>query len=104
MYVVVNAAAVLIVAGLQVPVMPLADFTGNVGGLEFWHNGPMAANVGITGAAIVIFIVAILAHCPAVWVKVYVVVPTVEVLIVAGLHVPVIPLGEVVGRAGAIEF
>jgi hypothetical protein len=37
-------------------------------------------------------------------VNVYVVVPTVAVLIVAGLHVPVILLVDVVGRSGAVEF
>jgi hypothetical protein len=43
-------------------------------------------------------------HCPAVGVKVYVVEPTVAVFIVAGFHVPVTPLVEVVGKAGAVEF
>jgi hypothetical protein len=33
-----------------------------------------------------------------------VVVPAVAVLIVAGFHVPVILLVEVVGKAGAVEF
>jgi hypothetical protein len=37
-------------------------------------------------------------------VNVYVVVPTTEVLIVAGDHVPVIPFVDVVGKAGAPEF
>ena len=44
------------------------------------------------------------AHCPADGVKVYVVVPAVEVLIVAGLHVPVIPFVEVMGKVGGAEF
>jgi hypothetical protein len=43
-------------------------------------------------------------HCPAFGVKVYVVVPTTEVLIVAGLHVPVMPLFDVVGNNGAVAF
>ena len=34
----------------------------------------------------------------------YVVVPTVVVLMVAGLHVPGILLLEVAGKAGAVEF
>ena len=50
------------------------------------------------------FSVAVIAHCPVDGVKVYVVVPAVEVLMVAGLHVPVIPLVDVVGRAGAVLF
>ena len=48
------------------------------------------------------FSVAVIAHCPVDGVKVYVVVPAVAVLIVAGLHVPVIPLFDVVGRTGAV--
>ena len=36
--------------------------------------------------------------------NVYVVVPIVDVFIVAGLHVPVIPLLDVVGNAGAVAF
>lgn len=43
-------------------------------------------------------------HCPASGVKVYVVVPAVAVLIVAGFQVPVILLFDVVGSAGAAEF
>jgi hypothetical protein len=52
----------------------------------------------------VIAIVVFPAHCPAPGVKVYVVVPTVAVLIVAGLHVPVIPFVEVAGKPGAALF
>jgi hypothetical protein len=37
-------------------------------------------------------------------VNVYVVVPTVDVFITAGFHVPVIPLLDVVGNAGAVAF
>ena len=48
--------------------------------------------------------VAVTAHCPPDGVNVYVVVPAVAVLMVAGLHVPVIPLFEVVGRTGAVLF
>ena len=36
--------------------------------------------------------------------NVYVVVPGVAVLIVAGFHVPVIPLLDVVGKTGAVLF
>ena len=48
--------------------------------------------------------VAVVAHCPAAGVNVYVVVPGVAVLIVAGFQVPVILLFDVVGKAGAVEF
>lgn len=52
----------------------------------------------------VMSIVAVAAHWPVVGVKVYVVVPGVDVLMVAGFHVPVIPLLDVVGNAGAVAF
>ena len=103
-YVVVPAVAVLIVAGLHVPVIPLLDNAGNAGALEFWHNGPIAENVGVTCGSMIMVNVAVVAHCPAAGVNVYVVVPAVAVFIVAGLHVPVIPLFDVVGRTGAVLF
>jgi hypothetical protein len=46
-------------------------------------------------------IVVVVPHCPAEGVKVYVEDPATAVFIVAGLHVPVILLVEVVGNAGA---
>ena len=49
-------------------------------------------NIGLT----VMVNVAVVAHCPAVGVNVYVVV---AVLFSAGVHVPVIPLVDVVGKA-----
>ena len=45
-----------------------------------------------------------LPHCPALGVNVYVVVPIVDVLITTGFQVPVMPLFDVVGNAGATEF
>ena len=104
MYVVVPAVAVLIVAGLHVPGIPLFDVVGNVGAALFWHTGPIAVNVGVICGSIVMLSVAVIAHCPTDGVNVYVVVPAVAVLIVAGLHVPVMPLFEVVGNAGAVLF
>jgi len=53
---------------------------------------------------ITISIVTGAAHCPASGVNVYVVVPVTDVLIVAGLHVPVILLLDVAGNNGAVEF
>jgi hypothetical protein len=103
-YVVVPAVAVLIVAGLQVPVIPLLEVVGRAGAVAFWQSGPIAVNVGVTCAVITISIVTGTAHCPAVGVNVYVVVPAVAVLIVAGVHVPVMPLFDVIGRAGAVLF
>jgi hypothetical protein len=103
-YVVVPGVAVLIVAGLHVPVIPLLDAVGSDGAVEFWHNGPIAVNVGVTCGSTVMLSVAVVAHCPAPGVNVYVVVPGVAVLMVAGLHVPVMPLFDVVGNAGAVLF
>ena len=103
-YVVVPGVAVLIVAGLQVPVMPLVEVVGSAGAVLFWQSGPIAVNAGVICGSIVMINVACIAHCPADGVKVYVVVVAIAVLIVAGLHVPVIPLVEVVGSAGAVEF
>jgi hypothetical protein len=51
------------------------------------------------GLFTVIVSVAVVAQRPAVGVKVYVVV---AVLLIAGFHVPVIPLVEVVGSAGMV--
>jgi hypothetical protein len=47
-------------------------------------------------------IVAVVAHCPAVGVNVYVVDPDIDVLMVEGLQVPVIPLFEVVGKVPGV--
>jgi hypothetical protein len=51
-----------------------------------------------------IVIVAVVPHCPASGVNVYVVGPSTVVLITAGAHVPVMASREVPGRAGAAEF
>jgi len=96
--------AVLIVAGLHVPAMPLFEVAGNVGAVLFWQSGPICVNVGVICALIVMLSDAVVAHCPADGVNVYVVVPAVLVFIVEGLHVPVIPLLDVVGRAEAVLF
>jgi hypothetical protein len=53
--------------------------------------------VGAAGRAFTVIVIeAVVAHCPAVGVNVYVVV---AVLFTAGDHVPVITLFDVVGRA-----
>ena len=95
---VVPAAAVLIVAGFQVPVIPLSEVPGKVPGVAPIQYGPNCAKVGVMLAFTVTDIVAVFAHWPVVGVNVYVVVPAEAVLMVAGLHVPVIPLVEVPGN------
>ena len=102
-YVVVPVVAVLIVAGFHVPANPLLEVEGNDGAALFWHSGPICVNVGVTCAVITISIVVTVAQ-GSVGVNVYVVVPVVAVLIVAGFHVPANPLMEVEGNDGAALF
>jgi hypothetical protein len=64
------AEAVLIVAGLHVPVMPLLEVPGSEGAVELIHSGPIWVNAGVTSASITISIVAVAAHWPADGVKV----------------------------------
>ena len=94
----------LIVAGFHVPVMPLLDVDGNAGAVAFWHSGPICVNVGVICDVITTSMVVTLPHWPALGVKVYVVVPMVAVLMTAGFHVPVMPLVDVAGNAGAVAF
>jgi hypothetical protein len=60
--------------------------------------------VGVTNGVITTFIVVGVPHCPVDGVKVYVVVPGVAVLMLEGLHVPLIPLLDAAGNAGAVLF
>ena len=80
------------------------ELANRAGAVEFRHRGPICANVGVIELVTTISIVAVEAHCPAAGVNVYVVVPTVVVLIVAGDQVPLILLVEVVSNAGAVLF
>ena len=61
---------VLSIAGDHVPVMPLFDIVGNELIVAPEQNGPMDANVGVIFGVMVIVKVAVVAHCPAVSVKV----------------------------------
>jgi hypothetical protein len=79
----------------------LSDVAGSAGAVAPTQNGPTGVKVGTTWSSIVISSVAVVAH-GSVGVKVYVVVPGVEVLIVDGLHDPANPLSEVAGREGAV--
>ena len=54
--------AVLLIAGFQVPVMPLVDVVGNAGIEAPLQNGPTAANVGVTLGVIVMVSVVEVAH------------------------------------------
>ena len=63
-------AVVLIVAGLHVPVILLLDVAGNAGAVLPWQSGPICVNAGVIELLITMFIVAVVAHCPAAGVKV----------------------------------
>jgi hypothetical protein len=91
--------AVLLSAGAQLPVKPLLDVVGNGDKVAPEHIGATAVNVGVMFGLTVIVIVAVVAHCPAVGVKVYVVV---VVLSKAGDQLPVTPLFEVVGSGDKV--
>jgi hypothetical protein len=75
------------------------EVVGNGAKVAPEHIGATAVNVGVTFGLTVIVNVAVVAHCPAVGVNVYVVV---VVLPKAGAHVPVIPFVEVVGSGASV--
>jgi hypothetical protein len=62
--------AVLFRAGDQVPVIPLIDVVGSAERAAPEQMGATAANVGVIFGLTVIVNVAVVAHCPAVGVKV----------------------------------
>jgi hypothetical protein len=69
-YVVVPTTDVLIVAGLQVPVIPFADVNGSKGATEFKQSEPNGLKVGVTFELTVTVTVVVVAHWPASGVKV----------------------------------
>ncbi len=69
-YVVVPKAVVLIVAGLQLPVIRLLEVVGNTGAVLLRHNGPIASKLDTTELAMVMSTVTAVAHCPTAGVKV----------------------------------
>ena len=98
------SVVVLIFDGVQFPMIPLVEVVGRIGSGEFWHSGPIGLNTGVTRFVITTFMDAVVPHCPAAGVNVYVVVPIFAVLIVSGLQVPVKPSLDVVTNAGGLEF
>ena len=63
-------AEVLIVAGLQLPVIPLLDVVSNTGTELFKQSGPIGSKLDTTVLAILTSIVTTVAHCPIAGVKV----------------------------------
>ena len=93
------------VAGLHVPATPSLDVAGSTGAVACWQIEPgTVGKVGTRLFRIVMFNETGPAHCPAVGVNVYTVVPTADVLIAAGFHVPVIPSVDVAGSAAGVKF
>jgi hypothetical protein len=64
----------------------------------------MASNTRFMVLMIVIFIETGIAQLPVDGVNIYVAVPGTDVLMLAGLHVPVIPSFDICCSAGAVEF
>jgi hypothetical protein len=62
--------AELLIAGDHVPVMPLLDVVGKADKVAPEQIGETCVNVGVIERFTVIDIVAVLAHCPAIGVKV----------------------------------
>ena len=69
-YVVVPNAVVLIVAGLQLPVIRLLEVVGNTGAALLRHNGPIGSKLDTTELAMVMSTDTAVAHCPIAGVKV----------------------------------
>lgn len=91
--------AVLLIAGLHVPMIPLDEVVGREKELPEQIAGTCVKTGVVVPLFTVTVIVTVVAHCPAFGVKVYVVV---AVLLMAGLHVPEIPLDEVVGNVNEL--
>jgi hypothetical protein len=94
----VAVVVLLTVVGDHVPVIPFVEVVGKTGAIDPLHMGPTVVNVGTTLESTFTERVVLVAHCPGAAVKVYV--ADVVLLTVAGDHVPVIPLFEVVGKIG----
>lgn len=91
------------VAGVQVPVIPLSEVGGRFGTPSPWQmlSAVPKLKVGTRLEVTVTVRLVGFAHWPAVGVNVYV--PEFILSMMAGLHVPVIPLTEVPGSAGGAD-
>lgn len=82
--------------------IPLLEVAGKAAGVAPIQYGPRAVNVGVV-LVLTTTDMVVVAQEPPVEVKVYTVVPAAVVLIVEGLHVPVMPLVEVVGSTPGLS-
>ena len=82
--------------------MPFVEVAGSVGTIPPAHmvNAVPKSNVGVMFGLTVTVNVVVVAHCPAVGVKVYV--PEAWLSTVEGDQVPVMPFVEVAGSVGTI--
>ena len=76
--------------------MPLVDVVGSAASAAPEQIAATGLNVGVMFGSTIIVNVVVVAHCPAVGVKVY---SVVAVLFNAGLQLPLMPLLDVVGKA-----
>ena len=90
----------LTVAGDHVPLMPLLEVAGKTCAVPPLQIAANTVKLGVILGLMVCVRVAVVAHCPASGVKVYV--PLAVLLTVAGNHVPLIELLEVVFNMGAV--
>ena len=90
----------LTVAGLQIPLIPFIEGDCKLGANAFSHIGAIAVKVGVIVFITVVIVIGV-AHRPESGVKVYV--PGVVLFKIAGLQLPLIPLFEVLGKAGTVE-
>ncbi|MNS59648.1 hypothetical protein D3C72_926100 [compost metagenome] len=89
----------MLIAGDQVPVIPLVDCVGNADKAAPAQMAGTCVKVGSTTGLTVMVIVVLPAHWFALGVNVYVVV---AVLLIAGDQLPVIPLFDCVGKAAKV--
>jgi hypothetical protein len=66
----VALVVLLTVAGLQVPVIPLVEVVGKIGAVAPLHIAAIVANVGVTIGLTVTVMILVVAHNPAVGVKI----------------------------------
>jgi hypothetical protein len=90
---------VLLIAGDQLPVIPLVEVVGRAAIAVPEQTAATALNVGVTFVLTVIVVEVEVAHKPVVGVKLY---RVVVVLFKTGDHVPVIPFVEVSGKAASV--
>lgn len=95
-------AVLLTTDGFHVPVTPLVDVVGSTGTVppeQIVNAVPKLNAVTILGVTVTVSVVVV-AHNPAVGVNVYT--PLAVLLTTDGLHVPVMPLVDVVGSVGTV--